>query len=59
MTPNEQDPTTSATPAEGQARPETGINQDPSTNTSPPSNPAIDEEALEKGKENINSVVSW
>lgn len=59
MNQNEQDPTTPGTPAEGQARPETGIDQDPSQNTSPPSNPPVDQEALDKGKENINSVVSW
>ncbi len=52
---NEHDPKLE----ESQARPEAGIDQDPSKNTAPPSNPPIDEEALEKGKENINSVVSW
>ncbi len=46
-------------PEETQAQPETGIDRDPSANTAPPSNPPIDHEALEKGKENINSVVSW
>ena len=44
---------------ETQAQPETGIDQEPSKNTAPPSNPPIDQEALDKGKENINSVVSW
>lgn len=55
MDDNQHDPK----PEPTQAQPETGIHHDPSTNTAPPSNPPIDEEALEKGKENLNRVVSW
>jgi len=58
MAPNEHDPHTGE-PTEGQARPETGVEQDPSKNTTPPSNPPADAEAVEKGKENLDSVVSW
>ena len=59
MNQNEHTPEQDATETQGQARPETGIDQDPSQNTSPPSNPETDHEAVEKGKENLNSVVNW
>lgn len=55
MDDNEHDPK----PQAAHDRPETRVHQDPSTNTSPPSNPPIDGEALEKGKEKLNSVVNW
>ena len=57
MTQHEQDPAQDDTRA--QSRPQDGVAQDPSTNTSPPSNPEVDREALEKGKEKLDSVVSW
>ena len=43
----------------GQTQPETGIEQDPSTNTAPPSNPPTDRDAVEKGKEKLDSIVNW
>ncbi len=45
--------------AEGQAQPETGISQDPATNTAPPSNPEVDDKAVEQGKEKLDSIVNW
>jgi hypothetical protein len=45
--------------AEGQAQPETGISQDPSTNTAPPSNPEVDDKAVEQGKDKLDSIVNW
>ena len=59
MSQNQPDPTQPDTDTTGQAQPETGVDQDPSKNTSPPSNPAVDQNALDKGKENLDSVVSW
>ena len=32
---------------------------DPATNTAPPSNPETDGEAVDKGKEKLDQVVSW
>jgi len=42
-----------------QRRPETGIDQDPSKNTAPPSNPPVEEDALEAGKEKLGRIVNW
>ena len=59
MSQNENDPTQDPQATTGQAQPETGIDQDPSKNTAPPSNPPTDHEAVEKGKEKLDSVVNW
>ncbi|HEX8104568.1 MAG TPA: hypothetical protein VF533_18265 [Solirubrobacteraceae bacterium] len=59
MSQNPNDPTQDAQVTTDQTQPETGVDQDPSQNTAPPSNPPVDQEALEKGKENLDSVVSW
>jgi len=55
MTQNERTPE----PDDEQKQPETGVNQDPATNTAPPSNPEMDREAVEEGKETLERVVNW
>ena len=59
MTNPENDPKLETNEGNDQSNPESGIDQDPATNTAPPSNPPVDQDALEKGKEKLDGVVSW
>ncbi len=59
MTQNENDPTQDPQVTTGQTQPESGVDQDPATNTAPPSNPPVDRDAVEQGKEKLDSIVNW
>jgi len=59
MTPENQSPEPDEAERNDQSRPETGIDRDPSTNTTPRSNPPVDQEAVDKGKEKLGAIVNW
>ena len=48
----------STTPAHDDA-PDSPEHRNPAENTSPPSNPEVDQEAVEQGKEKLDRIVNW
>ena len=59
MSHHDEVPQRSETEGHDESRPETGLSKDPSQNTSPPSNPPIEQDALDAGKEKLERIVNW
>jgi len=59
MSLHDEEPQSSEPEPRDQARSETGLSKDPSQNTSPPSNPPIEQDALDAGREKLERIVNW
>ena len=59
MTNPENDRPLESNEGHDQSDPASGIDRDPATNTTPRSNPPVDEDAVKKGEEKLDSIVNW